>query len=284
MMMQALTPPASFFFVQQFLGKGILATPIQDVLIPREGRVLSSLAGYLWSASIALCQQPKVRCAPGSALTPEKALALAKQGRCRESMSGLRRAMGSQLAPATKKQIGVVGVRCSLAVDDRDSTPTLSAFCTNSSPLDPDVLFVVTMPIQICRHALRKILAEPPRNHFAAHKLNAEALETQGKWGPAQLEYEGMIQKEPIPPASTFSSEGCCSPDLMRDQTRWSMRRRNSCKRFRSTRTTPVPPTFWENLTGVIKKWDEAISRYTPGRQDRPKSCGGLPGLGAIAW
>ena len=32
---------------------------------------------------------------------------------------------------------------------------------------------------------------------LAAHKLNAEALEMQGKWGPAELEYEGMIKSDP---------------------------------------------------------------------------------------
>ena len=32
---------------------------------------------------------------------------------------------------------------------------------------------------------------------LAAHKLNAEALEEQGKWDPAQLEYEEMIRKDP---------------------------------------------------------------------------------------
>ena len=32
---------------------------------------------------------------------------------------------------------------------------------------------------------------------IAAHKLNAEALEMQGKWEAAQLEYEAIIQKDP---------------------------------------------------------------------------------------
>jgi len=30
-----------------------------------------------------------------------------------------------------------------------------------------------------------------------AHKLNAEALEMEGKWDEAQREYEGMIEKSP---------------------------------------------------------------------------------------
>ena len=53
------------------------------------------------------------------------------------------------------------------------------------------------MPIPIYRRERPRILAAPLRNPLAAHKLNAEALEMQGKWEPAQLEYEGMIQKDP---------------------------------------------------------------------------------------
>jgi len=124
MMMQALTPPASFSLCAIF-GKGILAAPIQNVFLPLEAVFFFVVSRCFWSASIALCQQPKADAAPQAALTPEKALALANKG-------AVARACCSQACAdqptrsATRKEIGVVGVRCSLAVDDRDSTLTLS--------------------------------------------------------------------------------------------------------------------------------------------------------------
>jgi len=63
---------------------------------------------------------------------------------------------------------------------------------------------------------------------LAAHKLNAEALEMQGKWEPAQLEYEGMIEKEPNAPGIHFLLAGCCSRGLMPAPTPGNARGRNS--------------------------------------------------------
>jgi len=48
-------------------------------------------------------------------------------------------------------------------------------------------------------------------NHLLLIKLNAEALEMQGKWEPAQLEYEGMIEKEPNAPDSLFARQAVAS-------------------------------------------------------------------------
>ena len=100
----------------------------------------------------------------------------------------------------------MVGVRCSLAVDDRDSTLDFVRFLHKQFPLDPDVLFVVTHAYSDLSTSTAQDLGRTAPQSFAAHKLNAEALEMQGKWEPAQLEYEWMIQKEPNAPVSTFCS------------------------------------------------------------------------------
>src|SRR5580704_17061297 len=78
--------------------------------------------GCLWSGSIILAQQAKGTAAPASPLSPERALSLAEQGHCGESISALKHAMTTQVPVPTRKQAGVVGIRCSLAVDDRAST------------------------------------------------------------------------------------------------------------------------------------------------------------------
>src|SRR5271169_3857006 len=143
MMMQALIPPASFFFVCDFSGRESSPTPFKMCTFRRKTVLIVLLVGYLWSALITLGQQPKAASAPASALSPEKAIALAEQGRCRESISALKRAISSQAPSATKKEIGVVGVRCSLELDDRDSTLDFVRFLHKQFPLDPDVLFVV---------------------------------------------------------------------------------------------------------------------------------------------
>jgi tetratricopeptide (TPR) repeat protein len=152
--------------------------------------------GYLWSGSFIRAQQAKVA-APGSVRSPERALSLAEQGHCGESISGLKRAMTSPVPAPTRKQAGVVGIRCSLAVDDRASTADFIRLLNKQFANDPDVLSVIVHAYSDLSTRTAQDLGRTAPQSLAAHKLNAEALEVQGKWEPAQLEYEGMIQKDP---------------------------------------------------------------------------------------
>jgi tetratricopeptide (TPR) repeat protein len=155
------------------------------------------LMGSLWSDPLILAQPAKVAAAAGPALSAERALSLAEQGHCGESIPALKRAMTGQVPVATRKQAGVVGVRCSLAVDDRDSTLDFIHLLNKQFSQDPDVLFVIVHAYSDLSTRTAQDLGRTAPQSLAAHKLNAEALEMQGKWEPAQLEYEGMIEKEP---------------------------------------------------------------------------------------
>ena len=221
------------------------------------------LAGYLWSASITLGQQTKSASALQSALSPEKALRLAEQGHCRENISALKRAMSNQIDSPTKKEAGVVGVRCSLAVDDRDSTLDFIHALHRQFPQDPDVLFVIVHAYSDLSTRTAQDLGRTAPQSFAAHKLNAEALETQGKWEPAQLEYEWMIQREPNTPGIHFLLGRLL---LSRPDAGPSAMERARQELLREIQLDP-------NNAGAIyilgeldrrdQKWDEAISRYT---------------------
>src|SRR3981081_127498 len=69
---------------------------------------------------------------------------------------------------------------------------------------DPDVLFILVHAYSDLSTRMAQDLGRTAPQSLAAHKLNAEALEMQGKWEPAQLEYEGMIEKEPNVPGIHF--------------------------------------------------------------------------------
>ncbi len=225
--------------------------------------VLFVLAGCLWSAVITWGQQPKVASAPASALSPEKALALAEQGRCRESVSALKRALASQLPSATKKEMGVVGVRCSLEMDDRDTTLDFVRFLHKQFPLDPDVLFVVVHAYSDLSTRTAQDLGRTAPQSFAAHKLNAEALEMQGKWEPAQAEYEWMIQKEPNTPGIHFLLARLLlsRPDAGADATERAQQ--ELLKEIQLDPNNAGAVYILGELDRRDQKWDEAISRYT---------------------
>jgi tetratricopeptide (TPR) repeat protein len=157
---------------------------------------IPALLGCFGHGSMPLAQQSPT---PSSRpiLTPEKAISLAEQGRCGESVSALKRAMADSVPAEVRKQAGVLGVRCSLAMDDRDSTDEFIRLLTRQFRKDPDVLFVIVHAYSDLSTRTAQDLGREAPQSIAAHKLNAEALEMQGKWEPAQLEYEAIIQKDP---------------------------------------------------------------------------------------
>ncbi len=155
------------------------------------------MAACLWSGTIVLSQTSKAAPASQAPLSPEKAINLAEQGRCRESIAALKRAMGSTVPSEMRKQAGVLGVRCSLAVDDRPSADEFIRLLSKQFPKDPDVLFVIVHAYSDLSTRTAQDLGRTAPDSIAAHKLNAEALEMQGKWEAAQFEYEAIIKKDP---------------------------------------------------------------------------------------
>jgi tetratricopeptide (TPR) repeat protein len=139
----------------------------------------------------------QVKALPSSDLSQEKVITLAEQGHCRESISVLKHTMSGPAPVAIRKRAGVAGVRCSLAVDDRDATLDFIRLLNKQFAQDPDVLFVVVHAYSDLSTRTAQDLGRAAPQSLAAHKLNAEALEEQAKWEPAQLEYEEMIRKEP---------------------------------------------------------------------------------------
>lgn len=237
-------------------------------------------ASYLASSSVLWCQQSKSAAASQSALTPEKALSLAEQGRCREAISGLKRALTGQVASNTKKEIGVVGVRCSLSLDDRDSTVDFIRFLHKQFPQDPDVLFVVTHAYSDLSTRTAQDLGRTAPDSFAAHKLNAEALEMQGKWEPAQAEYEWMIKKEPNTLGIHFLLGRLLlsRPDAGPDATERA--KQEFLKEIQIDPNNAGAIYILGELDRRDQKWDEAISRYNQALKVDPNLGEAYLGLG----
>ena len=251
------------FLVRDLSEREPSQTQSKMCIFRRKTAFILLFAGYLWSASITLGQQAKTASAPESALSPEKALALAQQGHCRESIAALKRAMSSQIGSATKKEVGVVGVRCSLAVDDRDSTLDFIHALHRQFPQDPDVLFVIVHAYSDLSTRTAQDLGRTAPQSMDAHKLNAEALEMQGKWEPAQLEYEWMIQKEPSTPGIHFLLGRLLlsRPDAGPDATERA--KQEFLKEIQIDPNNAGAIYILGELDRRDQKWDEAISRYT---------------------
>src|SRR5439155_391068 len=161
---------------------------------PGTAAIFVLLIGFLWSEAVILAQQAKVATTPGagSGLSTDKALTFAEQGHCQESISALKRAMTGQIPPETRKKAGILGLRCSLTLDNRDAALDFLRLLGKQFARDPDVLFILVHAYSDLSTRTAEDLGRTAPQSIPAHKLNAEALEMQGKWEPAQLEYEGM--------------------------------------------------------------------------------------------
>ena len=64
-------------------------------------------------------------------------------------------------------------------------------------PNDPEVLYVLVHAYSDLSTRAAQELAHVAPDSEQAHLLDAEALETQGKWDPAAAEYQKVLQKNP---------------------------------------------------------------------------------------
>jgi tetratricopeptide (TPR) repeat protein len=148
-------------------------------------------------------------------------------------------------------------------VDDRDSTLDFIRLLNKQFSQDPDVLFVVVHAYSDLSTRTAQDLGRTAPQSLAAHKLNAEALEMQGKWEPAQLEYEGMIEKEPKARGIHFLlgrlllSRPDAGPDAMQRA------KQEFLKEIQIDPSNAGAQYILGELARRDQKWDEAISRFS---------------------
>jgi tetratricopeptide (TPR) repeat protein len=226
--------------------------------------------GYLWAGVTLSAQQAKTTAADGAAVSPEKAVILAEQGHCRENISALKRAMGAQVPAATRKQAGAIGVRCALAVDDRDAALEFIRLPNKQFARDPDVLFIIVHAYSDLSTRTAQDLGRTAPQSLAAHKLNAEALEEQGKWQPAQLEYEEMIRKDPNARGTHFllGRSLLSQPDAGPDAT--ARAKQEFQKELQIDPTNSGAEYILGELARREENWEEAIARFSQAAKLNP--------------
>jgi tetratricopeptide (TPR) repeat protein len=146
-----------------------------------------------------LAQDPKTSTAAvtGGAVTTEKAIVLGQQGRCKEALPALKRAANGSGAAETRKQAGVLGLKCAMGMDDRASATELLLQLHKQFPQDPDILFISVHAYSDLSSRTALDLGRIAPTSVPARELNAEALEMQGKWDEAQREYDDLLQADP---------------------------------------------------------------------------------------
>jgi len=219
---------------------------------------------------------------PGAAsgVSAEKALELAQQGRCKEAIPALKRVLSSQAASDIRKRAGGEGIRCALAMDDRDSTAEFARLMYKQFNDDPNVLFMLVHAYSDLSTRAAQDLGRKAPQSLAAHKLNAEALEMQGKWDEAEQEYLLIIQKDPKAAGFHFllGRLYLSRPD---PDGKLTQKAKEQFQQELAIDPNNAPAHYiLGQLAGRASEWDEAITQFTATIQLDPKFAEAYAGLG----
>ena len=130
-------------------------------------------------------------------MSADKAIALASQGHCKEALPALRRIVANPGPVDSRRTAGIAGLRCTMAIDNLDATLDFARLLQHEFGSDPDVLFVLVHAYSDLSGRVAQELAQKAPRSVAAQKLNAEALEMQGKWDEAQTQYQDILTNNP---------------------------------------------------------------------------------------
>jgi tetratricopeptide (TPR) repeat protein len=143
---------------------------------------------------------PAKRAKPSGAASASSAQKLAESGHCKEALPLLKTAWAGTADPEGKKRAGVDGLRCAMTLKDTDSALDFVRRLNQQFPHDPAVLYLtVHVFSDLSIRASQQLLLDAPAS-YQVHALNAEALETQGKWNEAAMEYHEVLKKDPTLP------------------------------------------------------------------------------------
>src|SRR5581483_3985986 len=139
------------------------------------------------------------RKAPASASNDvQRAFTLADEGRCSEALPVLKRAIRQVTDAELKKKVGLTGIHCAMTHQaPYDSLPFLEVL-TRDFPQDPEVLYSASHVYSDLSMRAAQDLARYAPFSYQVHAFNAEALESQGKWDEAAVEYRKILEMNPM--------------------------------------------------------------------------------------
>jgi tetratricopeptide (TPR) repeat protein len=219
-------------------------------------------AGVVCLTGLLFAQKPS----PSSSVVPtaslERAIDMAAKGRCQEALKTLRK--NSVQFP--DKQLRYRGemalVRCAMSLNETETVVQTLLALNRDFPDDPEVLYISTHYYsELANKAAQRIAAVAPSS-FQAHKLDAEALESQEKWDEASQEYRAILAQDPNVPGIHYRLARIA---LSKPQTPESTEE-GKRELLAELQIDPfnVPATFFlGEMARQVGQWDEAIARFS---------------------
>jgi tetratricopeptide (TPR) repeat protein len=147
-----------------------------------------------------LAQSARVPGPPASGPSVQQAIDLVASGHCREALPALKRGMSRVTDKQLRYHAEMAAVRCAMALDDEPAATEALLWLKRESPGDPEVLYIATHYFSELGVRASQELAEKTPGSIQARKLEAEALESQGRNEDAAAIYTRILEEDPKAP------------------------------------------------------------------------------------
>jgi tetratricopeptide (TPR) repeat protein len=158
-------------------------------------RTLPLLCAAVLSGGAVLCAQTAT---PDASV--QQGIRLVETGRCTEALPLLARGIPHVTDKSLRLQGEMAEVRCAMAVNDEQVAADTLFHLQRDSPGNPEVLYIETHTFSdLAMRAAQELQQKDPTS-YQAHRLQAEALESQGKEEQAAAIYRDILQAHPNVP------------------------------------------------------------------------------------
>ena len=143
---------------------------------------------------------PAQKTANTSSASIQQGIKLVETGHCKEALPVLTRGLSHVSDKSLRYRAQMATVRCAMAIDqEKIAADTLIALA-NESPDDPEVLYIETHFFsEMGMRAARRLTQRSP-DSYQAKRLQAEALESDGKNEQAAAIYHDILKDHPNVP------------------------------------------------------------------------------------
>ncbi len=198
---------------------------------------------------------------------------------CAAGTTGAIRAYNAAADRETKRKTGMNGVRCAMRENQTGIASVLIEKLTADFKNDPEVLYLAVHTYSdLALRASQSLLYAHP-DAYQVHQLNAESLETQGRWDDAAAEYRAILAKYPNLPGLHYRLGRLILSRPATPATPDDARRE-----FESELKIDPANAGAEFVLGELarqaEQWPEAIKHFTRATQIDPHFTDAFVGLG----
>ena len=161
----------------------------------------SALFSFVLSAAtVPSAQESNKSASSGAPSAATRGITLAESGHCTEALPFLKKSIRQVTDRDLKKRIGRDGLHCTMMHNVPYESLEFLEVLVRDFPNDPEVLYEVTHAFSDLSVLVSQQLMQNAPFSYQVRELDAEALETQGKWDEAAAQYRKILEVNPFLP------------------------------------------------------------------------------------